>query len=161
MLLRRVIEHVREQHWTAIVIDFLIVVIGVFVGIQVSNWNEDREARQRGAEFTERLRADLQFERGFYAYMGDYYHDVREAAEATVNALTGAAALSNHDLLVNAYRATQYRDALRRRSTYDELVSTGGLGLIKDAELLGIANRAYQVAVLDNLGREQPVGLST
>lgn len=154
MLLRRVIEHVREQNWTAIGIDFLIVVIGVFVGIQVSNWNEDREARKRGAEFTERLRADLHFERGFYAYMGDYYRDVRDAAEATVNALTGAAALSNHDLLVNAYRATQYRDALRRRSTYDELVSTGSLGLIKDAELLNIASRAYQLAVLDNLSRE-------
>lgn len=154
MLLRRVIEHVREQNWTAIGIDFLIVVIGVFVGIQVSNWNEDRENRRRGAEFTERLRADLRLERGFYSYMSDYYRDVRDAAETTVNALTGAAAPSNHDLLVSAYRATQYRDALRRRSTYDELVSTGSLGLIKDANLLTMASRAYQLAVLDNLSRE-------
>ena len=35
MLLRRVIEHVRDQNWTAIAIDFVIVVAGVFVGIQV------------------------------------------------------------------------------------------------------------------------------
>lgn len=47
MLLRRVIEHVREQHWTAIGIDFAIVVVGVFVGIQVSNWNEMRREAQR------------------------------------------------------------------------------------------------------------------
>jgi hypothetical protein len=50
MLLRRVIEHVRTQNWTAIGIDFLIVVVGVFIGIQVSNWNEavrmDREFRR-------------------------------------------------------------------------------------------------------------------
>jgi len=37
MLLRRVIQHFRQQEWTAIGIDFLIVVVGVFMGIQVSN----------------------------------------------------------------------------------------------------------------------------
>jgi hypothetical protein len=42
MLLRRIIEHVKVQNWTAIVIDFVIVVVGVFIGIQVSNWNEGR-----------------------------------------------------------------------------------------------------------------------
>ena len=30
MLLRRVIEHVREQNWIAIGIDFAIVVVGVY-----------------------------------------------------------------------------------------------------------------------------------
>ena len=47
MLLRRVIAHFRKQEWTAIGIDFLIVVMGVFIGIQVANWNEDRAARAR------------------------------------------------------------------------------------------------------------------
>lgn len=37
MMLRRVIEHVKNQQWTAVGIDFVIVVIGDFVGIQVSN----------------------------------------------------------------------------------------------------------------------------
>jgi len=45
MILRRVIKHFRNQEWTAISLDFLIVlivVIGVFVGLQVSNWNDRR-----------------------------------------------------------------------------------------------------------------------
>ena len=42
MILRRVIKHFREQEWTAIALDFLIVVLGVFVGLQVQNWNEAR-----------------------------------------------------------------------------------------------------------------------
>jgi hypothetical protein len=37
MILRRVIQHVRNQEWTAIGIDFLIVVFGVFMGIKVAN----------------------------------------------------------------------------------------------------------------------------
>ena len=49
-MLRRVIKHVRNQEWTAIAIDFVIVVAGVFVGIQAANWNEVRadESRAHG-----------------------------------------------------------------------------------------------------------------
>ena len=36
MILRRVIQHVKKQEWTAIAIDFCIVVLGVFVGIQTN-----------------------------------------------------------------------------------------------------------------------------
>ena len=36
MILRRIIAHWRKQEWTAIGIDFLIVVVGVFLGLQVN-----------------------------------------------------------------------------------------------------------------------------
>ncbi|MDZ7629063.1 MAG: hypothetical protein U5J99_11755 [Parvularculaceae bacterium] len=39
MLLRRVIDRVRAQNWRAVAIDFVIVVLGVFVGLHVNNWN--------------------------------------------------------------------------------------------------------------------------
>lgn len=42
MILRRVIEHVKAQNWTAVGLDFVIVVVGVFIGIQVANWNASR-----------------------------------------------------------------------------------------------------------------------
>ncbi len=42
MILRRVIKHFHQQEWTAIFLDFLIVVVGVFVGLQVQNWNAAR-----------------------------------------------------------------------------------------------------------------------
>ena len=44
MLLGRVIKHVEAQNWTAILIDFVFVVVGVFSGIQVSTWNDDRQS---------------------------------------------------------------------------------------------------------------------
>ncbi|MEM8984104.1 MAG: hypothetical protein AAGC71_13820 [Pseudomonadota bacterium] len=42
MLLRRITKHVKDQNWFAVGIDFVIVVIGVFIGIQVANWNDAR-----------------------------------------------------------------------------------------------------------------------
>lgn len=43
MLLRRLTTHVEDQNWFAVVLDFLIVVFGVFIGIQVGNLNENRQ----------------------------------------------------------------------------------------------------------------------
>jgi hypothetical protein len=45
MLLRSVSQHVRDQNWFAVWIDFAIVVVGVFIGIQVANWNEVQSQR--------------------------------------------------------------------------------------------------------------------
>jgi len=60
MLLRRVIEHFRKQQWTAIGIDFVIVVVGVFVGLQAATWNEARVDRERAHSYLERIHADLE-----------------------------------------------------------------------------------------------------
>jgi hypothetical protein len=154
MILRRVIEHVRGQNWTAIWIDLVIVVVGVFIGIQVANWNEDRLTRGKAAVFTARLKEDLRQEAWRYQFLLEYYKDVRDATEAAADALSGKAPLSNEAFLVNAYRATQYKQGASTRSTYDELISTGNVGLIEDRKLLNLAVRAYSIATIDNLVRE-------
>ena len=59
MILRRVIGHVRKQEWTAIAIDFVIVVVGVFIGVQVSNWNGAAAEQRRTALIVGALRQDL------------------------------------------------------------------------------------------------------
>lgn len=37
MILRRITEHIKAHNWFAVLIDFLIVVLGVFVGLQVNS----------------------------------------------------------------------------------------------------------------------------
>lgn len=59
MLLRRVIEHVKAQNWFAVGIDFLIVVVGVFIGIQVANWNDARRDRAIEALYLDRLQQEI------------------------------------------------------------------------------------------------------
>jgi hypothetical protein len=41
-------EQLRRQDWAAVVIELALVVVGVFLGIQVANWNDGR--KERGAE---------------------------------------------------------------------------------------------------------------
>lgn len=59
MLLRRITQHVKDQNWFAVFIDFIIVVIGVFIGIQVANWNEDRKLLQKEQQILKTLRVDF------------------------------------------------------------------------------------------------------
>lgn len=59
MLLRRITEHVKEQNWTAVGIDFVIVVVGVFIGLQVANWNDARQDRAEETVFLQDLHNDL------------------------------------------------------------------------------------------------------
>lgn len=149
MLLRSVTKHVSDQNWFAVAIDLVIVVVGVFIGIQVSNWNDDRVAAQDSREFTERLREDLKEEAWLFEYVIEYYDDVLDNAVKTDDALEGRISLSDPELLVAAYRATQFTLIIRRRSTYNELVSTGRMELIKDEKLRDAAMRVYDMQIYD------------
>ncbi|MEL6568824.1 MAG: DUF6090 family protein [Pseudomonadota bacterium] len=64
MLLRRITKHVKEQNWFAVGIDFVIVVIGVVIGIQVSNWNETRTDTNREKVILTDLLDDLTADQG-------------------------------------------------------------------------------------------------
>ncbi len=154
MILRRLSQSLKEQNWTAIWIEFILLVSGVFLGMQVSNWNAEREINKKADIFTERLKADLRNEAFFYQYMIEYNQDVLASAEKAVNALTGKVPSSDEQLLINAYRATQYKNPQRFRASYDEMISTGNIGLIKDQKLRLTAMRIYNVVAMDKFAQE-------
>ena len=157
MILRRITGHVRTQNWFAVALDFVIVVFGVFIGIQVANWNAERETNRRSAVFTERLKDDLRVEAWNYQIQTDYNEQVLANAQRAVDALTGKTPLSDEPLLVAAYRATQFNGNSRRRATYDELSSTGEIGLIRDKTLRALAMDIYtqpQIEQIDQHGQE-------
>lgn len=63
MLLRRITTHVKEQNWFAVGVDFIIVVIGVFIGIQVANWNDTRTNEYRETEILGTIYNELKEDR--------------------------------------------------------------------------------------------------
>jgi hypothetical protein len=151
MILRRVISHVRNQEWTAIVIDFLIVVAGVFVASQVTNWNAGRATQARAEVFSSRLTEDLRYEAWAYEYQIEYYKDVLASADVAVTTLSGDASKTDEAFLIAAYRATQYFGSTieQQRATYEELVSTGQIGLIVDDTLRAAAVALYTITTID------------
>jgi len=59
MTLRRILQHFGDQDWFAVCIDLVVVVVGVFVGIQVANWNEERLEAVRKQQIVEALITDI------------------------------------------------------------------------------------------------------
>lgn len=59
MLLRSISKHVREQNWFAVVLDFLIVVVGILIAFQITEWNEERSSREDESELLHRLHSDI------------------------------------------------------------------------------------------------------
>lgn len=46
MILRKLADAIREQNWSTVILEILIVVVGIFIGLQVDGWNEGRKKQQ-------------------------------------------------------------------------------------------------------------------
>ena len=137
MLLRRIKQHVANENWFAVIVDFVIVVVGVYVGIEVSNWNEARQEDDRAREYLERIRVDLVNDRAAASNRQRFWAAVIEYGEAAVrHAETGELYQDSVGQTVLAYfQASQVDPYASVSTTYDEMKAAGELGLIRDAEL--------------------------
>ena len=66
MIYKRVAARLRAQDWVAITIELTIVVVGVFIGTQVSNWNAGRLERADSSRLLAQLRPELRAQIDFY-----------------------------------------------------------------------------------------------
>jgi hypothetical protein len=55
MILRRISKNLRSQNWFAVIVELFIVVVGVFMGLQVQDWNEVRKENIEERELLGRL----------------------------------------------------------------------------------------------------------
>ncbi len=76
MILRRFMKHVTDQNWLAVGLDVLVVIVGIFLGLQVQEWNEDRKnINQLNLAFD---RLELEFKENL-----DLLNDIRVDDEVT------------------------------------------------------------------------------
>lgn len=129
----------------------MIVIIGVFIGMQVSNWNEERETAQKAIVFTARLTDDLLNEAWVYESLISYSRQTNANQRRVLDAMAGEIQLSDEQFVISAYRATQYKDYTRYRATYDELVSTGNIGLVADPTLRETAVALFTTPFLEQI----------
>jgi len=59
MIVQRLSTRLKEQDWFAVSIELALVVLGVFLGIQVSNWNEGRKQRALETTYLARIAQDV------------------------------------------------------------------------------------------------------
>lgn len=128
MVIRRFRKHAADHDWFAVAIDFVIVVVGVFLGIQASNWNQARHDRQQAREYRAMLVSDLSSNISNLEMRHRYYVWVKKEALATLAALHGPADRLDEQFLIDAYQTSQMQPWVLKRTTYDQIVSVGEMG---------------------------------
>jgi len=145
LVIHRIIESVKARDYSLVVIELFVVIFGVFIGLQVSNWNDARVDRSRAHAYLERIRADLDEDLVNYRDRLRFWEEVSAYGAlglryANTGDLEGH---TNWDLLLAYFQASQLAEFYTTRSTYDELKSAGELGLISDPELSNLLARYY------------------
>jgi hypothetical protein len=59
MILRRIAHHLRQQQWTTVLIELAILILGVFLGFQVTDWANERANRSAEVRHLEEIAEDL------------------------------------------------------------------------------------------------------
>ncbi len=134
MILRRVTEHVKTQNWFAVGIDLVIVVVGVFIGIQVANWNEGRRDQQTERQYLDRLRHELaailpQAE-SMQARLADRLQRIEEVRAFLASGQGGDALEGRHCAALGTSHI--YAATIFYPPTIRELISTGRILIIRD-----------------------------
>ena len=135
MILRRITKHVKDQNWFAVGLDFFIVVLGILIAFQITEWNERRTEAAMERVLLEGLREDFlaisrgdneRFKRTVEApgslavLIESIRRDEEPAPEVVWSGLEAA---------LIAYAPTQ------ASPTYDELKASGRLSQLKSREL--------------------------
>ncbi|WP_370235694.1 MULTISPECIES: hypothetical protein [Henriciella] len=137
MILRRLTKHVKEQNWFAVALDFLIVVVGVFLGLQVSNWNEDQSLQARSDQSIVELRREFADIDAAASELSQFYREIVEDLEVLVVALErGEVSPDTSDDITNALAYGEvFGDPPPPSGTFRDLNSSGNLALIDNQKL--------------------------
>jgi|SRR6185437_8618455 len=152
----------RKYDWMAAVIELLIVIVGILIALQVSNWNQDRVDHAHAQQYYRRLHADLLVDRrdmdltqAFWAKVGGY-GDAAMANGETGKLVDG----SEWKTVLAWYQAGQILPFELSNTTYNEMRSGGDLALIADENLRKQLAEYYRLSdngIVANLLHHDPV----
>ncbi len=156
MILRSVTKHVREQNWFAVGIDFVIVVVGVFIGIQVANWNDARVERAQLVQQLDSLRNEMKANLLRIDAHRSWSYSQLETANELRRMLSGDLSDADASYIDAQLLELQIiRTFVPELSAYQELAESGGLRRLNGTPLRdALAQWQEALAALQRLDRD-------
>lgn len=125
MAIRRFREHVAAHNWFAVGVDIGIVVLGVFLGIQASNWNDSRQQQAVAAEYRSQIISDLDNNITDLTARQAYYAMALERSLETLELLQSPPSdETDSRLVISAYQASEVFTRPLVRGAYDEMTAS-------------------------------------
>ena len=136
MILRRIKAHIEKENWFAVFIDFCIVVIGVFIGIQVANWNEARAVKVQETAILDQLKSEFTEIKDALEKQISIREQYVADIESLVTGLEGTGPIPDDTTIkraLMAVRSTGRRPA--ESAAYLQLTASGTLARLSNDEL--------------------------
>ena len=135
MIFKRAVAKLRAQDWTAIGIELTIVVVGVFIGTWVANWNQEQAEKAKTHRAIVQMKPVLDRLTTYFDSSRNYYGVARAYAATALAGWRGDPRISDRDFVIGAYQASQV-DALNvNGTTFSSILGADELRNIDDAEL--------------------------
>ena len=118
--------------------EIILVVIGILIALQINNWNETRKAKARSTEYHERIAEDLERVIKTSKNLNATAKKVLTSIEHTIKLLENNKELTNKDKEIVDYVLiwmNRFNYQFSELSTYEEMKSSGDLGLIYDKNI--------------------------
>ncbi|QFU77571.1 hypothetical protein EY643_18885 [Halioglobus maricola] len=137
MLLRRFQQHVSSQNWTAVVLDFFVVVLGLFMGLQIDGWNENRKDAIREREYLEQLQTDFNRNIDILTMMAERHEEMAGDLMFAIGAVKSEAlAPEDEERFKWAVMTMQQVPPMSlNMAGYRALVAAGDFSLLSDSDL--------------------------
>ena len=157
MILSRITRALRDQNWLAVAIEFVIVILGVVIGFQVNGWAERQAEIDRSHAYLQRLVSDMEINQDRFTDSLTFRAEVQQLGLDALSYAAGTTARPDDWQVVLAYyNASQAGGPLAVRSAYDELIATGDLRLIRNADITSQLSAYYGLDGLNPLTNELP-----
>lgn len=153
MSLSKLSARLRAYDWAAAVIELLIVVAGILIALQVSNWNEERHDRNRADDYYRRLHASLVADRQSMDSTLAFWHQVSAYGRAAMNFSESGQRVegSNWKTVLAYYQASQLMPFELEDTTFLEMRDTGDLTLIRNEELRNRIAEYYRLTTVGSI----------
>ncbi len=135
MIYKRFAANLRAQNWFAIAIELAIVVVGVFIGTWVANWNQERADQAETRRMIAQLDPSLRFLQSYFNGVRTYYRVTRSYAARAQAGWAGDPKVSDSAFVVAAYQASQIIGIGTNGSAWANVLGADRLREIEDVEL--------------------------
>lgn len=136
MILRRFMKHVTDQNWFAVGLDVIVVVVGIFLGMQVTEWNSDRQEKELERQYLQQLVRDINNLQNMLKEKIEFEEDKTKIGDELFSVLSKKGFSTNKKYIGAALVSLTDRKTVALQSaTYIDLRSSGRLGLIRDHNL--------------------------
>jgi hypothetical protein len=148
MILRRFTEHVRNQNWFAVGLDVIVVVTGIYIGLQADAWMSVKQDRALEVEYVERLVSDMEESIVEQRELMQVFDESNAAIDYIAQLMRSRSfdGIDEERLILGLNSVGWVPPLATNMITVRELQSTGNISLIRDVSVrvaIGQFERSY------------------